>query len=375
VEEKGHTVSVFKRGNIYWYKFTWGGKRIQESTRQSNHRAAVTMENDAKTKLATGNAGIRIKKEAGTLTDYLKNNLLPWAEAQFTEKTKSLKWYKNECNVLLNYAPLAGARLDEISDDMLAGFKSARLKKGRKISTINSTIRVLRSALTHAVEDGLIAAKPKLKILPGAKHRDHVVLPEEETKYLSAAPEPLKSFAMLLVGSGLRPDEAFRLRWENILWSAGKHGALQVTSGKTAAAPRVVPMTPTVHGIIRARWLAAEEPNGGWVWPAPKASVGHMVPNSIYEPHRKAVADSGVRPFVFYNLRHTFLTRLGDSGVDAWTLMRIAGHSNIKQSVVYCHSSDKAVHAAMTGFVRSGYKSGYSVKSAKKTKLLEAAKS
>jgi hypothetical protein len=77
-----------------------------------------------------------------------------------------------------------------------------------------------------------------------------------------------------------------------------------------------------------------------------------MVANSIYEPHRKAVADSGVRPFVFYNLRHTFLTSSA-SGVDAWTLMRIAGpagHSNIKQTVVHCRSSDKAVHAAMNGF-------------------------
>jgi hypothetical protein len=91
VEEKGHAVSVFKRGNIYWYKFIWGGKRIQESTRQSNYRAAINIENDAKTKLAQGNAGIRIKKEAKTLAGYLSENLLPWAEAQFTQQPKSLK--------------------------------------------------------------------------------------------------------------------------------------------------------------------------------------------------------------------------------------------------------------------------------------------
>jgi integrase len=103
------------------------------------------------------------------------------------------------------------------------------------------------------------------------------------------------------------------------LWSAGNHGALQVTSGKTAAAPRVVPMTPTVRGIIQARRRPAGKPRDGWVWPTPKASVGHMVPNSIYEAHREAAANSGVRLFVFCNRRHTFLTRPGDSGVDAWT--------------------------------------------------------
>ena len=34
-------------------------------------------------------------------------------------------------------------------------------------------------------------------------------------------------------------------------------------------------------------------------------------------------------------LRHTFLTRLGESGCDAWSLARIAGHSNIRMSSRY----------------------------------------
>src|ERR1700733_12593296 len=49
-----------------------------------------------------------------------------------------------------------------------------------------------------------------------------------------------------------------------------------------------------------------------------------------------------VRPFVLYDLRHSFLTRLGESGCDVWTSARIAGHSNIKQSCRYVHRSDDA---------------------------------
>jgi hypothetical protein len=44
-----------------------------------------------------------------------------------------------------------------------------------------------------------------------------------------------------------------------------------------------------------------------------------------------------------------------------WTLMRIARHSNIKQCVAYCRSSDQAAHAAMNAFVRGDCKTGYSV--------------
>jgi integrase len=171
----------------------------------------------------------------------------------------------------------------------------------------------------------MIAAKPKLKILAGANRREHVVLPEELEKYLAAATEPLRSVATVLVDSGLRHEECFLLRWENVMWQTGKFGGMQVQHGKSAAARRAVPMPPHVRGILAARWQAAGQPEVGYVWPAAKASLGHIVPNSIYEPHRHAIKESGVRPFVLYSLRHPFLTRLGATGVDAWTLARIAG--------------------------------------------------
>ena len=56
---------------------------------------------------------------------------------------------------------------------------------------------------------------------------------------------------------------------------------------------------------------------------------------------------SKVQAFVIYVLRHTFLTRLGESGCDVWTLARIAGHSSIKMSERYVHPGGEAVLNAM----------------------------
>jgi len=69
-----------------------------------------------------------------------------------------------------------------------------------------------------------------------------------------------------------------------------------------------------------------------------------------------------VRPFVFYNLRHTVLTRLGESGCDVWTLARIAGHSNISISQRYVHPSEAAVSSAMSRL--GGHKIGHSAENA-----------
>jgi integrase len=82
------------------------------------------------------------------------------------------------------------------------------------------------------------------------------------------------------------------------------------------------------------------------VWPAPTCT-GHLEGSSIKKQHANALKASKVRHFVLYSLRHTFLTRLGESGCDAWTLARIAGHSSIAMSMRYVHPSEDAVLAAV----------------------------
>jgi len=64
-----------------------------------------------------------------------------------------------------------------------------------------------------------------------------------------------------------------------------------------------------------------------------------------------------VRKFVLYSLRHTFLTRLGESGCEVWTHARIAGHSDIRMSARYVHPSEDAVLNAMSRL--GGHKIGH----------------
>jgi integrase len=120
-------------------------------------------------------------------------------------------------------------------------------------------------------------------------------------------------------------------------------------------------MTRRVRRNLESRWHQASTPTEGWVWPAPTCS-GHLEPSSIKKQHAKALKISQVRPFVLYSLRHTFLTRLGESGCDAWTLARMAGHSSISISSRYVHPSYDAVLAAVEKL--GGYKIGHSSKSA-----------
>lgn len=352
-------MAIYKRGRLYWYKFMWRGELVRESTKQGNDRVARQMEAAHRTSLAKGEVGIREKKLSPILSEFIEIRFEPWAKATFEKSSPKtwFDWYRVGLRAIKSYKPLATCRLDEIGGERIADFAAHRQTEKLQISTINSALRVLRRVLKLAAEWGSLSTCPKVKLLPGEKHRERVVSHDEEAKYLAAASEPLASVAAVLCDTGLRPEECFRLRWESITWANGRQGTLLVTHGKTPSARRVLPMTHRVRNILEMRWETIGKPSEGWVWAAATRS-GHMESSSLKRLHKltfetlarkaKENEEKPIRRFVLYSLRHTFLTRLGESGCDAWTLARIAGHSDIRISARYVHPSEDAVLLAMS---------------------------
>lgn len=79
----------------------------------------------------------------------------------------------------------------------------------------------------------------------------------------------------------------------------------------------------------------------GWVFPAPTQA-------SLLGQQQKRVRELLKLPadFVLHSLRHTFGTRLGEAGADAFTTMRLMGHSTVIVSQRYVHLSPEAVELA-----------------------------
>ena len=294
-----------------------------------------------------------------TLKEFIEDRFEPWAKARFEKPSPATwrRWYKYNLDLLKDYGSLAGSRIDKITTETVADFAAHRQGKGLEVSSVNRSLQVLRRVLHLAVEWEVIPSCPKVKMLRGERHRERVITAVEEARYLAMAPEPVNSIATVLLDSGLRPEECFRMCWEAITWANGRHGTFLVTHGKTPAARRVLPMTPRVRSILESRWVAAGTPIEGWVWPAP-TRTGHIEPSTVKKQHAKTFkalsdqakknSDKPIRPFVLYSLRHTFLTRLGESGCNVWTLARIAGHSSIAMSGRYVHPSEDAVLSALS---------------------------
>jgi hypothetical protein len=114
-------MSIYKRGKIYWYKFMWNGEMVRESTRQTNQNTARQMEGAHRASLAKGEVGIRERKTAPTLADFISRRFEPWAETSTSAKTW-LDYYRPGIRTIQRYKPLANLHLNEITSEKASDF-------------------------------------------------------------------------------------------------------------------------------------------------------------------------------------------------------------------------------------------------------------
>jgi len=370
------------KSKYWWYKFTWNGKQIRESTKQTNKRVAETMEAAHRTALAKGEVGIREKKPVLTVEEFAERDFLPFVRSTFAAKVKTRSYYENGVKNILAFDSLASERLDTITSDQISEYvahrQGAKGRRGRgmQVASLNRELQVLRRMFRLAEEWGKVEkALPNVKMLPGEKHRERVLTAEEEALYLKGASSDameqhadeclMRDVATILLDCALRPEECFRLRAENVA-----DGMLEIHFGKTENARRRIPMTPRVNAILDMRQTKVQ--GTGWIFPAETKS-GHIEPSSLKKQHLKAIAeatrimreesgDKGrkLEPFELYTLRHTCLTRWAPH-MDPWTLAYLAGHKDMNITKRYIHPQQHTIRHAMekARSAQSGHTSGH----------------
>src|ERR1700722_17378077 len=222
-------MAVYKqpKSKNWWYKFTWNGEAIRESTKQANKRVAEQMEAAHRTALAKGEVGIRDKKPVPTLKEFAELDFLPFVRSTFSAKEKTQRYYEYGVKALLSFEKLATARLDSITTETIGAFVALRRGAGVQISSINRELQALRRMFHLAQEWGKVEnALPAVRMVPGENHRERVLTAEEETFYFAGAKSEamnqhmdaslLSDVTSILLDCGLRPEECFRLRPENV---------------------------------------------------------------------------------------------------------------------------------------------------------------
>lgn len=253
-------MAVHKRGKIWWYKFTWNGEPIRESTKQGNKRVAEQMEAAHRTMLAKGEVGIRDSGRVPTLRKFA-DNFEKAIETRCADKPATVSFYRGKLKNLLSSTRLAGLKLDRIDEEAINTYVQdrtgpiSRYKRPYSVASVNRELATLRRLLRLAHEWRIIGRVPKVGLLRGENVRDFVLSQEQEAEYLAACAGVLRNIATVLLDTGLRVSEALTLEWPQVRLTPAKgasFGYLTVLAGKSKnSKARNVPLSARAVAILQ----------------------------------------------------------------------------------------------------------------------------
>ena len=148
------------------------------------------------------------------------------------------------------------------------------------------------------------------------------------------APLPsLRNAALTSLFTGLRRSDILSLKWEHII--RDENGGYFIDKIQEKTNKRIqIPINEQIWAFL------GKPQEEGLIWP-------DLDQYKCLKHLPVWIAQAGIRKHItFHCLRHTFIRRLVDQGVDAKTITELSGHQTINMSMVYMRSNkDKKIQA------------------------------
>ena len=324
-------MGIYKRGNVYWIDlYDQNHQRIQESSQSSSRRDAEKLYALRKSEILRGIYKQPVKMTLGEFGE------------RYMEHAKANKrsWLRDE-QMLANLLEYFGKerQLADVTPVEIEGYKVSRRAEVSG-STVNRELALLKRMFNLAITwDLFLNANPvrKVKFFREFNTGLRVVSPEEEKSLLENASPYLQDLIRFALNTGLRVGEVFSLPWSNVDL---KKGILTVFSPKTEKL-REVPINAETRKVLEA-WCLGKK--NELVFYNPETGKRFV---DLKAGFALACTKAKIEGVTWHTLRHTFASRLVNSGVDIVTVKELLGHSSISVTMRYAHTNFDSKRAAV----------------------------
>jgi integrase len=335
-----------------WYVFiNWKSQRKAKAFGK-NKVLAKDFASKIEARLKLGDAGL-LTHSGITLEAYTET----WLDhIRHTRKPSTAEDYKKRLNQDI-YPILRTVDLRSITRERVKAVALAGFTKNQAPKTVQNTVRVLSSLLSHAKEDGLISDNAALRpgrILPKISKRREInpLTREELAMFLSLAKEKaprLYPLFLCAARTGLRQGELLALQWDDLNFSGRfleisrsfTHGEMTTPkNGESRRGDLSRELTETLKALQIDRQLEAVmrgwENQPAWVFCDEQGVM--LRHNTVRQTFHTLLKDAGVRRIRFHDLRHTFASLLLQNNESLVYVKEQMGHSSIQVTVdLYGH--------------------------------------
>ena len=324
---------------IWTMDYVVEGKPRCESTRTTNKKLAEKILNKRLMEIVEGRFGL--PKSNAPRLERFSQDFLSTIRHENTRK-------RYASSLVSLRAHFGDTQLSGITSEKIDEFKEARLGDQVRSATVNRDLAVLRRMLRIAERKRFINRSPfnEVEMLEERKERrqPHILSFDEEEKLLTVAPGLLRALVVLILDTGLRSGrEALALKWENVNFA---DESIRINQSKTLAGIRTVPMSGRCKAELQ-RWRGQLGPEfSEYVFANPQNPAIPL--GDVRRAWREALKAARLEEFWFYDLRHTFASRLTEAGVSPIFVAQIMGHSSTNILQTYVKAIDEYRRSAIS---------------------------
>ena len=312
-------MAIKLRGDTYWLDIQLNGKRIRESLKTSDKKAAQQLHDIRKGEL--WRARILKEKPKKTWNDATARWLLERGHKKSVKDDQDkIGYLKGKFGSLL----LSDVTRDLIEESLPADVKPATRNR----------YRALIRAILRAAErewDWLDKA-PSLRVEQEPRRRVAFLTREQADLLVTALPETYRTAVRFALLTGLRKSNAMGLMWENVDLA---RGMVIVHADEAKAGERIlVPLNSQARQMLEA--LSGERI--GRVFNCPE-----RISPSVW---KRATETAGVPWLRFHDLRHTWASWHAQAGTPMSVLQELGGWHSPQMVQRYAHLSPEHLAAA-----------------------------
>jgi integrase len=295
------SLTLFKRGKVWYYRGTVAGRRLRGSTGAEGQTIARRIADEVAAKQWKGRLdgpeavltfarAAMFYREAGKPSRFLTRIEDYWGETLVKDITTGA--IRSSAKAL--YPRASGA-------------------------TLNRHVLVPTQAIiNHAADIDLCPPIVRMKRFPVIKHaKEPATWPWVEAFMAHASPH-LGALACFMFLPGARITEAISLRWADINLSEAR--AL-IRQTKIGAERR--PHLPPV--LVAAMANIGSQPNPFNNQPANERVFGYLSRDNAAPRWEAAIRRAGIKPLSFHSCRHGFATSMLQAGVDVVSVAKLGG--------------------------------------------------
>lgn len=243
----------------------------------------------------------------------------------------SIENYCSQLSVFLNDFEKIATKPTEISERQIKEW----LLKTNTINSRKHKISAIKLFYHLTVKQPL---KFKNIEYPRSEKKLPIVLSVDEIQKMFTVCENLKHKVILalLYSCGLRVSELINLKWSHIDRSRMIINIIQAKGNKD----RQVMLTLELIPLLEKYWNEYKSKeyvlNGQFDLQYSSRSIGEVI--------KQLASKAGINKRVYTHLmRHCAFTHMAENGIDINLIQRLAGHSNVKTTAIYLHTSHNLV--------------------------------